>query len=137
MQIWRLVYAILAVLFMAGLIVQVFLAGVGLFGAGDLELHRDVGYWLPLIPLLMLPIAWPARPGRGIVWLNVALFVAAFVQTLLPSLRGSVALIAALHPVNALLLFWLGLTIARRAVAMARGGAPVSSPAPEPSSQQA
>jgi Family of unknown function (DUF6220) len=120
MQTWRFIYAVLAWLNLAVLVVQVFLAGVGLFGAGDFELHRNVGYWLPIIALLMLPIAWPARIGRRLVLLTLAVFVLSFVQGILPALRGSVPLIAALHPVNALLLFWLSLVIARAALDLTR-----------------
>jgi hypothetical protein len=42
------------------------------------------------------------------------------VQTILPWFAEDAPFVAALHPVNALLLFWGGLTIARRATTMAR-----------------
>jgi mercuric ion transport protein len=120
MQIWRYLFAGLAWLFVVALIVQVFLAGIGLFGVSDLELHRGVGYNLPIVPLLMLLLAWPARVERRTVWLALALFVVTMIQTVLPSLRGSVPLIAALHPVNALLVFYLSVVVARRSVPLVR-----------------
>jgi hypothetical protein len=120
MQIWRYLFAGLAWLFVVAVIGQVFLAGIGLFGVSDMELHRGVGYNLPIVPLLMLLVAWPARVGRRMVWLTLALFVVSMIQTLLPSLRGSVPLIAALHPVNALLVFYLSVVVARRSVPLFR-----------------
>jgi hypothetical protein len=46
--------------------------------------------------------------------------VAAFVQSVLPSLRDAAWWLAALHPVNAMLVFGLSVLVARRAVTMAR-----------------
>jgi hypothetical protein len=137
MRIWRFIYATLAWLFVAGVIVQVFLAGVGLFGAGSLDLHRSFGYWIELIPLLMLPFAWPAHVGRRMVWLNVALFVVVLIQTSLPYAKTDMPLVAALHPVNALLVFWLGLTIGRGGLALARESADATPAASDPATQQA
>lgn len=120
MQTSRTVLAILAWLFIGLVAVQVFLAGVGLFGAGDLALHRDFGYGVAIYPILILVAAWPARAGRGTAWLAVGLLVIAQVQTVLPWFREDLPALAALHPVNALAIFWLGLVIARRATALLR-----------------
>ncbi|MBA2266254.1 MAG: hypothetical protein H0W17_07680 [Chloroflexi bacterium] len=120
MQIWRYLFLAVAVLFVVGVVVQVFLAGVGLFGAGDMAGHVDFGYLLSVVPLLPLLLAWPARAGRRTVTLCAALLVATQVQTFLPLLRDDAPLVAALHPVNALLVFGLGLMVARRGLALAR-----------------
>lgn len=136
MRAWRYLFAGLSWLFVAAVIVQVFLAGVGLFGAGSLDLHREFGYNLPLVPLLMLPVAWPAHVGRRTGWLTVALFVLAAVQTMLPAFRGPMPVIAALHPVNALLVFWLAVVVARRGLALARATPSANPRALEPASRQ-
>lgn len=128
MRIWRYLFAAIAFLFVVGVVVQVFLAGVGLFGAGDMAGHVDFGYLLSVVPLLLLLLAWPARAGRRTAALCAALLVATQVQTFLPLLRGDAPLVAALHPVNALLLFGLGLMVARRGLALARMSAETQAP---------
>jgi hypothetical protein len=139
MQIWRYLFAAAAVLFVVGVVVQVFLAGVGLFGAGDMAGHVDFGYLLSVVPLLPLLLAWPARAGGRTAALCAGLLVATQVQTFLPLLRDDAPLVAALHPVNALLVFGLGLILARRGLALARMSSetqtPVSSAPPTPSGQ--
>lgn len=137
MQTWRYLFAGLAWLFLIAVVVQVFLAGIGLFGVSDMELHRGVGYNLPILPLLMLLLAWPARIGRRTVWLTLTLFLVTMIQTLLPSFRGSVAVIAALHPVNALLVFYLAVVTARRSLALVRVVAGPAMATPDAAPEQA
>lgn len=125
MQLARTALAAFAWLFIGLLAVQVFLAGVGLFGAGSISLHRDFGYLISMAPLLILGAAAIARAGR-LVGLSALLLVLTFVQTSLPYLRDGMPFVAALHPVNAIALLWLTATIARRATSLAR-----ATPAPE------
>ena len=120
MQTWRYLFAAAAVIFLAGVVVQVYLAGLALFGSGGFENHRTVGYWLSLAPIIPLLLAWPAKAGQRTVILTAALLIAAFVQSLLPILRDSVSVIAALHPLNAIVVFGLSVAVARRAVQLAR-----------------
>lgn len=124
MRISRYLLAALSVLFVAGVVLQVFFAGYGLFGAGSMSLHMDFGWLLALIPIPVLVTTWPARAGRGTVLLAAGLVVLAIVQVSLPGLRSAAPLVAALHPVNALLLFGGGLMVARRSVALARSEMP-------------
>ena len=119
MQIARRTLPFLAWGFLGLLAIQVFLAGVGLFGAGTMAGHRDFGYLLSLLPLFLVISAAVARAGR-LVWLSGALLVLTFVQTLLPLLKTDLPYVAALHPVNALVLVLLTATIGRRAMELAR-----------------
>jgi hypothetical protein len=119
MQIARAALPILAWAFLGLITIQVFLAGVGLFGAGTMAGHRDFGYLLSLLPLFLVIAAAVGRAGR-LVWLAGALLVLTFVQTLLPLLKADLPYIAALHPVNALVLAALTATIARQARGLAR-----------------
>jgi hypothetical protein len=121
MQISRYLFAGVAVLFVLGVVVQFYLAGIGLLGGGDMEAHRGFGFLLSLVPVVPLVLAWPARAGGRTAGMCALLLVLAFVQTSLPGARSSAPLIAALHPVNALVVFGLGLMVARRGVALARG----------------
>ena len=119
MQLARSALPVLAWGFLGLLTLQVFLAGIGLFGAGTMAGHRDFGYLLSLLPLFLVIAAVVARAGR-LVWLSVALLVLTFVQTLLPLLKTDLPYVAALHPVNALVLVLLTATIGRRAIELAR-----------------
>lgn len=117
----RYVFAGLAWAFVVGVVVQVFLAGVGLFGVSGMDLHVGFGYFIVYLPLLMLIATLAARPDRRTVWLTVALFVfGSVIQPTLPFLRTVSPFIAALHPPNALLVFSLAAVVARRSLALAR-----------------
>jgi hypothetical protein len=120
MQIARASFAVVSWLFVGLVALQVFLAGLGLFGATDLGLHREFGYLLSLVPIVILVAGLAARAGARTNWLVGGLVVVTFVQTSLPLLREDLPFIAALHPVIALLIFWLSLAIARRATALYR-----------------
>ncbi len=107
----------LAWLFVAAMLAQVFLAGLAIFGATDgFALHIDFGY--TVIGLLALGIVLAAVVGglpRREIGLSLLLLVLYVVQTALPQARASMPVLSALHPVNAFVLFGLGLVIARRA----------------------
>jgi len=133
----RIAFAGLAWLFVAAIVIQVFLIGLGLFGdVAYRQTHIEFGYtWMGLAAFALLISGLVARPGRRTVGLVVAVFVLYIVQTVLPSARQAYPAIAALHPVNALLIFGLTLYVARSAMALARlsgqSEAPLA-PAPAP-----
>jgi len=133
---FRFTFAIVAWLFLIAVIVQVFLAGVGFFvpGVDPFSYHRSLGWLLHGVPLLVLLFAWLARSGRTTIWLSVALIVLVGIQPFLPGLRTSLPLVAALHPVNALAIFWVALAIARQATALLRRPTAVQS---EPAAEEA
>jgi hypothetical protein len=117
----RYVFAVLAALFLIGVVVQTFYAGLGLFaGAENMQLHVDLGWILHLAPILVLIAAALGRVGRATMLWTAALVVTVFIQPLLPGLSESVPALAALHPVNALLIFWISVVVVRRALALAR-----------------
>lgn len=123
----RYVYLALVWIFLAGIVVQVFLAGLGLFGPDeDFAPHVGLGWTLHLAPVLLLIVAAVARVGRRIIWWNVALVLAVGIQPFLPEMRTDLPYAAALHPVNALIIFWLTLTIGLRAWRLVREPAPTS-----------
>jgi hypothetical protein len=98
-------------LFALGVLLQAFLAGAALGqlgGSGDFASHTEFGYTgMGILALLVLIAAGLGRADRVQIWGSIALFVDYIVQTLLPGFRGSSPAVAALHPVNALLLFGL------------------------------
>src|SRR5262245_7660210 len=118
----RIAFAGVAWLFVAMVLVQVFLIGLGLFGDPAFrQTHREFGYtWVGIVALILLVVPIAARPGRAYLGPVVALFILYIVQTSLPAFRESYPAVAALHPVLALGIFVLGLRIATSATALAR-----------------
>jgi len=126
----RITFAVVAWLFVAGVFYQVYLAGIGLFNPGvdQFSAHRGFGWMLHLAPVLVLLVGWAAHPGSRTMWLIGALFTLVLFQPFLPSARVDSPAVAALHPVNAVLIAWLGITIALRATALAREPIPAEAP---------
>jgi len=135
----RWLHAAAAFVFLAAIVIQVFLAGAAianLGGSGDFGTHIEFGYtWVGLAALAVLVTALLARRPRRDVGITAGLIGLYIVQTALPTAKASLPAIAALHPVNALLLFALAAWYARRAWAAARApadGRPAPEPAPAP-----
>ena len=112
----RMAYLVVAWLFVVAVIGQIFLAGLSLFAsAANWGTHQEFGYGISLLALLLVVLAFPGRIPRAIGrWLALLLAVYA-IQTILPNLRRDAPWVAALHPLNALAVFWIALTHARRA----------------------
>lgn len=133
-------FATAACAILGGVVLQVFLAGMGAFKLTDWTAHAGFGWLLASAPLfVLLPLAFVARADTRTRWLTVLLTVAAAFQPELAGARDTNPVIAAVHPVNALLIFWLALQIARRAIRGARASGtstarPVARDAPEVSS---
>ena len=130
----RAVHPWLAWLFVATVILQVFLAGMALFAGTGFQTHIDFGYTFPGLASLALLIATiVAGMSRREVGWAFAVLLLYVVQTILPNLRSSLPIVAALHPVNAVLLFAIGSAIAlrsRRAAAASPATETEKAPAP-------
>lgn len=115
-------HAWLAWLFVVAVLVQVFLAGLAIFGAtSGFGLHIEFGYTVVgLLTLGVLLTAVAAGLPPREIGLSLLLLVLYVVQTALPSARDSAPVLAALHPVNAIAMLALGSIIARRG-SIARG----------------
>lgn len=103
----------LARIFLAGLLLQFYLASAPLFGAGSFRPHQILGAALALIVFLFPVLALAGRLGRQRLGISILLVVLTIVQVLLPALRGAAPWIAALHPVNALVLMGMSARIGR------------------------
>jgi uncharacterized protein DUF6220 len=124
---WRRLHAWTAILWVVAIIVQVFLAGqaIGnLGGSGDFATHRDVGYTIGIVQLIALVLAFPARMSGRDKAISAGLLVLYIVQTLLPGFRTGPTFLAALHPLNAMVLFTLSIWYARHAWRLAGAIAP-------------
>ena len=123
----RVGLAVGAWLFVACVLIQVFLVGLDIFAKVDASIHRDFAYvygWLA--PVLVLLSRVPGVPPRIQVLTLVLLFLFA-IQTVLPSLRQQLPIFGGLHPVNALAIFGVAVTLARRATAEV-GARPATAP---------
>jgi len=119
---WRRLHAWAAIVWVAAIIVQVFLAGAALGnlgGSGDFATHRDFGYTIGIVQLIALVLAFPARMSGRDKLISAGLLVLYIVQTILPPLRSTSPLIAELHPLNAMVLFTLSVWYAWHAWRMA------------------
>ena len=99
-----------------------FFIGLGLFaGSENTELHVTLGWILHLVPILILVVAAVARAGRRQIMLAAAMAVTVFIVPILPALRADLPVVAALHPVGALLAFLLAIMVALGATELIRG----------------
>jgi hypothetical protein len=123
------VHEYLVVLWLAGLAVTVFLAGLGVFevtttsklgddsttklvSADDLDPHRIAGSLLVLGTLLVLIAAGWARTSRRQIGMSTAFFVLGIVQMLLAGLGSdNGAAFGGLHVLNAFLLTGLAVAL--------------------------
>jgi hypothetical protein len=103
------VYGALALLWAAAVVLQVFFAGLGIFGAESFKTHEDFGGILHGFTalLLILAILGP-RTGRDI-GMAATLVILVTVQIGLVSARDDAPGLAALHPVLAVVA--LGLAV--------------------------
>lgn len=137
-MIARPVFAAAAVTYLVGIVIQVLLAGAAVFELIEFAPHVGLGWLLGSAPLLLIPLAVVARAGLSTVSLTIVLAFDAMIQPELALAREDDPVIAALHPVNAFVLFWLTLLVVRRAVALAREPTPLVAraastvPAPAP-----
>ena len=98
----RYAFVVLALAFAAGIVLQVYFIGLGLFaGSENLVLHTTFGWILHLAPLLVLIAAALAGAGRTRILQAVALVVVVWVVPILAAVRADLPEIAALHPVGA------------------------------------
>jgi mercuric ion transport protein len=88
-------------LFAACCVVQVFLAGLGVFvGPDRFALHRDFGYTFGFLLLVVTVAAIVGRLGWRQIGYAIGLMVLFALQSVLVAVRASAPEIAALHPVN-------------------------------------
>jgi hypothetical protein len=103
-------------LVVACLIVQVFLAGLGVFDDPRAFItHRNFGYLIGSLTLVLLLAAIVGGLGRRLAGLAVLLMVLFTLQSAFVAMRTESPAVAALHPVNGFLILLVTLTIARDA----------------------
>ena len=101
----------LGLLIALGIVVQVFLAGLGVFGAESFKAHENFGWMLhtAAIVVFLLALLGP-RTGRTI-GLGFGLLALMTLQIVFVGARDDTPYVAALHPVFALLVLGLAFHI--------------------------
>jgi len=113
-SIARTLHTVVAVLFVVGLIAQVWLAGRGVFESPTMfDTHRSLGYTLSLFTIALLVLGLLGGMGRRPTILAVVIFVLFILQSVFVVMRDSQPAVAALHPVNGFLILFLAIVLAR------------------------
>jgi hypothetical protein len=108
----RVLFFGLAVIYLAGVVVQFFLAGLGTFGATSFDAHQAFGLVLALLTLILLVLAVVGKVPRILILLAVALLGLNVLQMFLAQV--DVEEVAALHVVNALAIVFVAFDIVQR-----------------------
>ena len=115
-SIARSAHLVVAWLLVAGVVVQIFLAGLGVFrGPEAFANHRDFGFTLELLPLVLLLLGLVAGMGRRAALLAAGIFGLFILQSVFVGVRADAPEVAALHPVNGFLIGFLSIVLARDA----------------------
>jgi hypothetical protein len=107
-------HRLLALFFLAGAVVQFFLAGLGVFGETSYDAHKIWGGVLTVVALVVLILAFAGR--REALQASVILFVLMIVQNILGGSGFDAPILGAFHPV-------VGLAVLGAAGAAAAGTA--------------
>jgi hypothetical protein len=108
--------AVVASIFVACLVVQVFLAGLGVFDSPSAFLtHTTWGYLIEWLTVVMLLIALIGRLGRRLIGLTALTLVQMALQSVFVAVRHDFPMVAALHPVNGFGVLLVTIAIARLA----------------------
>jgi hypothetical protein len=117
--------------FVACCIVQVFLAGLGVFDDPRTFVdHRQFGYLIGWFTLAILVLALLGREPRRIVGLSVLLLVQFAMQSVFVALRTDMPAVAALHPVNGFLILVVAGLVTRLSWNVGRESSRVPDPVP-------
>lgn len=110
----RNIVAIVAWGFVAAVLVQVYLAGVGVFrDPQNFELHVTFGHVLEVVALVMLIVLILVRGSRLQIGLGALLLLLVVAQNIFIALRTSNPELAAFHPVNAVVILVASIVLAR------------------------
>ena len=114
------VYHWVALLILAGGVVQFLLAGAGVFGAESFEAHKSLGWILHTASIIVVIAAIVGPRTQRAIVLSIALFVVFTIQVMLPGAQDDAPWVAAFHPVLALAVLGLAAQIGMPAISRGR-----------------
>ena len=110
----RRAHPFVVAIFAACAVIQVFLAGLGVFDdPGALITHHEFGYLFGWLTLVGLVLAIVGRLPRRIIGMSALILVLFAFQSVLVALRTDLPAIAALHPLNGFAILALAVMTAR------------------------
>lgn len=115
----RIGYLVVAWVFVAFVLIQVFLAGLSIFvGPSGWARHASFGHLFGYLCLALLALVLLGRLPRLMIALTVLLLVLYACQYVLIEVppRIGIPALSALHPVNALIIFGVSFWLARRSL---------------------
>lgn len=114
----RWIYLGLAWLFVGCIVAQVFFAGMAIFvDSLYWQWHTTFIHTFEFLPLLLLAFAFAARLPVAMRWLTFSLVALIFAQYATANIGG---MAGAFHPVSALVIAWIAVSLANRAWRLAR-----------------
>ena len=120
-SIARQALPLVGAVFVGCVVIQVFLAGLGVFDdPRSFVTHRQFGYLIGMFTLVLLVLALAAAAPRRVTGYSALLLVQFALQSLLVALRTDVPALAALHPVNGFLILFVAIAVTRESWAVRR-----------------
>ena len=114
-------YYWLALLIAVAIVVQVFLAGVGVFGANSFDAHESFGWMIHSAAILLFILALIGPRTRRAIGMSFGLLALMTIQIELVGARVDEPYVAAFHPVLALFVLGLAVHIGMPALSRRRG----------------
>lgn len=103
----RILYISFAWFFMICIVLQVFFAGTATFvNYGDWSMHKDFVVYFLWMPIVMFLLSFSGGLKGWQRWMPIICLVMIVLQFLTVQVVSSAGIVAALHPVIAVLLFW-------------------------------
>ncbi|QKG84400.1 hypothetical protein GXN76_07850 [Kroppenstedtia pulmonis] len=119
-RIFRIAFACLATIFAVCIIVQIFIAGLAVFVSPvNWMRHRMFAHLFNALPLIMLILSFVGRLPRKISWKSFGLFVLMYTMYITANITVILPFAAAVHPLIAMLLFWVSISIVMKAWSLA------------------
>jgi hypothetical protein len=106
----RIGYLLLAFLFTSCIVIQVFLAGLSIFiNPGNWAKHTTFVHLFDKIPILMFVMTFLGQMPRWASWQSAGLFGLVYVMYFTANITGILPSVAAVHPVIAMVMFWISI----------------------------
>jgi hypothetical protein len=111
----RIGFALLAWIFVVCVLLQIFYAGLAVFSSTSWARHTGFVHLFEFLPFLMTLLAFAGKMRHGMRWWPLSLFLLIGLQYMTAHITGA-ANVSALHPVIAIIIFYVGITIALKSV---------------------